>query len=94
MTVGCQYPNCGPSHTFYNFEATIPVAQGVSSFTVEVVDNTTGSSTIHNNGGSGFPLSDAIQPQLARSVQTLIFDPAFTLPTQLNLTVAVSNMGL
>ncbi|KAH8887236.1 heme peroxidase [Thozetella sp. PMI_491] len=82
----CVYPNCGPSWGFYNFNITgIPILQGISSFTVEIFDNTTGISVIYDNEGHEFPLSDAIQTQKSRSSQWLASG------TLLNLTVAVLN---
>jgi hypothetical protein len=54
-----------PSFTFYLFNMTLPVATGVSSFTAEIVQDS--SSTVFSNGGAGFPLSDYVAPQLALS---------------------------
>ncbi|UKZ50471.1 hypothetical protein TrVGV298_004734 [Trichoderma virens] len=90
LTGGCGYPNCGPSYTYYRFNSIIPAELGISSFTVETVDTATGKATIHNNGGAGFPMSDAILPMFGLSSQsrTTINGGA---QLQLNLTVAVLN---
>lgn len=89
LTAGCGYPNCGPSYTYYRFNSTIPVEQGISSFTVEIIDGSTGRATVYNNGGGGFPVSDAILPMFSLSSQSLItIDGSDQL--QLNLTAAVS----
>ncbi|UKZ52527.1 hypothetical protein TrVGV298_006304 [Trichoderma virens] len=62
-----------PPLTFwtYPFSVEVPLAQGISSFDVEVVDNINGviNSTLHTNGGHGFPFDDTIltQPQLSCS---------------------------
>jgi hypothetical protein len=77
-----------PPLTFwvYPFSTVIPIAQGVSGFDVEVVDNINGvtNSTLHTNGGYGFPFDDTIvtQPKLSCS------EVSFT--GLMNLTVAVS----
>ncbi|EHK24166.1 uncharacterized protein TRIVIDRAFT_147594 [Trichoderma virens Gv29-8] len=90
IRVSCGYPNCGPSYTYYRFNSIIPAELGISSFTVETVDTATGKATIHNNGGAGFPMSDAILPMFGLSSQsrTTINGGA---QLQLNLTVAVLN---
>ncbi|KAL6861941.1 heme peroxidase [Trichoderma novae-zelandiae] len=65
-----------PPLTFwtYPFSTAIPLAQGVSGFDVEVVDNVNGviNSTLYKNGGNGFPFDDTIvtQPQLSCSEVT------------------------
>lgn len=89
MVTTCIYPNCGPDFIFYNFETYVPVGHGVSSFTVEILNTATGRSVIYDNGGSGFPLSDTIQPQLTLSTRYTIFENGSS-SNQYNLTVAVS----
>ncbi|PTB62284.1 heme peroxidase [Trichoderma citrinoviride] len=65
-----------PPLTFwtYPFSTVIPLAQGVSGFDVEVVDNVNGviNSTLYTNGGNGFPFDDTIvtQPKLSCSEVT------------------------
>ncbi|KAL7930167.1 heme peroxidase [Trichoderma chlorosporum] len=60
-----------PPLTFwtYPFSVVVPLDQGISAFDVEVVDNINGvtNSTLHTNGGNGFPFDDTIltQPQLS-----------------------------
>ncbi|KAH8894419.1 heme peroxidase [Thozetella sp. PMI_491] len=80
----CIYPNCGPEWGFYSFSTLIPIEEGVSSFTVEILDSTTGESVTYDNSGHGFPLSDTLQPQLSRS--SVIFSNT---SLTLNLTVAI-----
>ncbi|KAL7781786.1 heme peroxidase [Trichoderma afarasin] len=93
LTAGCGYPNCGPSYTYFRFSSTIPANQGVSSFTVEIIDGSTGKSTVYNNGGGGFPVSDAILPMFSLSSQsTITINGSDQL--QLNLTAAVLNAEL
>ncbi|KAL7940295.1 heme peroxidase [Trichoderma barbatum] len=90
LTAHCGYPNCGPSYTYYRFNSTVPTDKGISSFTVELADNAAGKTTIHNNGGAGFPLSDAILPMFSLSSQSRVtFDGSDHM--QLNLTAAVLN---
>ncbi|KAH8883560.1 heme peroxidase [Thozetella sp. PMI_491] len=84
----CLYPNCGPNFDYHNFSAVVPAAQGVSSFTVEIIRD--GVSTIKDNAGHGFPWPDTLQPQLAMSSQGIVFDNS-SLAERLNLTVAVLN---
>ncbi|KAM0261527.1 hypothetical protein ACHAQJ_002210 [Trichoderma viride] len=88
FTGGCNYPNCGPSYTYYQFNTTISAKDGISSFTVETIDSATGKATLYNNGGAGFPLSDAIQPQFSMSNQSSITIDGTT-RSQLNITTAV-----
>ncbi len=95
MTSTCVYHNCGPGFTYYNFETVIPTHQGVSSFNVEIVDGSTGSSAVYDNGGDGYPFPDALQPQIALSTRYLIEDGATGSSTiELNLTAAVSSYDL
>ncbi|KAL6793050.1 heme peroxidase [Trichoderma sp. SZMC 28012] len=60
-----------PPLTFwtYPFTVEVPLAQGISGFDVEVIDNINGvtNSTLHTNGGHGFPFDDTLltQPQLS-----------------------------
>ncbi len=93
MTAGCVYPNCGPSFTFYSFQTVVPAAVGVSSFDVEIINPDTGDSTVHDNSGHGFPLSDIVQPQLALSARYLIIDTDDDSKTHwiYNVTIAVSS---
>lgn len=81
-----------PPLTFwtYPFTVEVPLAQGISGFDVEVIDYINGvtNSTLHTNGGHGFPFDDTLltQPQLSCT------------ETQseglMNLTVAVSSHTL
>lgn len=77
-----------PPLTFwtYPFSAVVPIAQGVSGFDVEVVDNINGvtNSTLHTNGGHGFPFDDTIITQPQRSCSEVTFLGL------MNLTVAVN----
>lgn len=91
LTAGCGYPNCGPSYTYFRFSSTIPADQGVSSFTVEIIDGSTGKATVYNNGGGGFPVSDAILPMFSLSSQSSITVNGSD-QLQLNLTAAVSTV--
>ncbi|KAJ3499036.1 hypothetical protein NLG97_g651 [Lecanicillium saksenae] len=72
----------------YQFTQEIPTAQGIAAFDVEVLDtasNGSVSSTLHTNGGKGFPFDDTIltQPKMTCNGQKSsgIF----------NLTIAVRN---
>lgn len=89
LTASCGYPNCGPSYTYFRFNSTMPAKQGVSSFTVEIIDGVTGKATVYNNGGNGFPVSDAILPMFSLSSQSRITING-SAQLQLNLTAAVS----
>ncbi|KAI0023859.1 heme peroxidase [Xylariomycetidae sp. FL0641] len=60
-----------PNFTTYTFSATIPAAQGISSFNVELQDGDT--NTLEKNGGSGFPFSDAIVPHAPGTCYGLSF---------------------
>jgi hypothetical protein len=64
MKSTCVYAKCPASFTYFNFQAFVTISQGVSSFTVEIVDGDTSASVIQDNGGNGFPWSDTLQPQL------------------------------
>ncbi|KAL6697029.1 heme peroxidase [Trichoderma pleuroticola] len=90
LTARCGYPNCSPSYTYYRFNSTIPAKQGISSFTVEIIDGSAGKATIHNNGRGGFPVSDAILPMFSLSSQSRITINGGA-QLQLNLTAAVLN---
>jgi len=68
--------------TFYNFNTTIPLSDGVSSFDVEVLDG--GKSIVHTNGGSGFPLPDRIILQPEFSCQDITGGPV------MNFTIVVT----
>ncbi|KAH8897867.1 heme peroxidase [Thozetella sp. PMI_491] len=84
--LGCGFTNCGPLWKYYDFHATVPIEHGISSFLVEISDPS-GTSTTYDNGGHGFPLSDAIPPQLSKSGVSFSSNNGRTL----NLTVAVLN---
>lgn len=86
-TSTCDYPNCGPSFVYLDYNINIPAEQGISSFTVDITDGS-GKTTTYNNGGAGFPLSDAVQPQMSLSTQTTKTVNGVTLQ-QLNVTAAV-----
>lgn len=73
---------------YLDYSINIPAEQGISSFTVDVTDSSTGKTTTYNNGGAGFPLSDAVQPQMSLSTQTTRTINGVTLQ-QLNVTAAV-----
>jgi hypothetical protein len=73
-----------PSFEWWNFTTTVPVSRGLDSFTVEVIDD--GQSTVHTNGGDGFPLETDLIPQTQLSCGTVYMGRAYLL----NLTVAVS----
>ncbi|KAF3067686.1 WSC domain-containing protein [Trichoderma lentiforme] len=88
-TSTCDYPNCGPSFVYLDYNINIPAEQGISSFTVDITDGS-GMTTTYNNGGAGFPLSDAVQPQMSLSTQTTKTVNGVTLQ-QLNVTAAVYN---
>ncbi|KAL7907461.1 heme peroxidase [Trichoderma velutinum] len=90
LTASCGYPNCGPSYTYYRFNSTVSAEQGVSSFTVEIIDGSTGKATVYNNGGGGFPVSDAILPMFSLSSQSRLTTNVSD-HLQLNLTAAVLN---
>lgn len=64
MKSTCVYAKCPASFTYFRFQASVPILQGVSSFIVEIIDGDTGASVIQDNGGNGFPWSDTLQPQL------------------------------
>lgn len=49
------------------FNTTISAEDGISSFTVEIQNDAAGKTTQYDNGGSGFPFSDAIQPLFSLS---------------------------
>ncbi|KAK3293980.1 heme peroxidase [Chaetomium fimeti] len=72
-----------PSFEWWNFTTTVPASQGFESFTVEVVDD--GQSTVHANGGGGFPLQTDLIPQNHLSCSSVYLGRAYLL----NLTVAV-----
>ncbi|KAM0261106.1 hypothetical protein ACHAQJ_002367 [Trichoderma viride] len=76
-----------PPLTFwvYQFSTVIPIAQGVSGFDVEVVDNINGvtNSTLYTNGGNGFPFDDTIVTQPKLSCSEVIYNGL------MNLTVAI-----
>lgn len=91
MKSTCVYAKCPASFTFFKFQASVPILQGISSFIVEVIDDNTGTSVIQDNVGHGFPWSDTLQPQL--NLSKLDYpppgDPSASNLT-LNLVVAVS----
>lgn len=51
---------------FFPIQATIPVASGISSFTV-VINLNDGSSKSYDNNGNSYPLSDAVVYQKPQS---------------------------
>lgn len=81
-----------PPLTFwtYPFTVEVPLAQGISGFDVEVIDNINGvtNSTLHTNGDNGFPFDDTLltQPQLSCTETHT--------EGLMNLTVAVSSHTL
>jgi hypothetical protein len=75
-----------PNFTIYTFETDLPISEGVSSFTVEVIHS--GKRAVHDNEGHEFPFSDAFQPQISRSLVTRGTGPGPVF-LELNLTVAV-----
>lgn len=72
-----------PAFEWWNFTATVPVSQGLDSFTVEVIND--GQSTVHTNGGDGFPLETDLIPQTQLSCGAVYMGRAYLL----NLTVGV-----
>lgn len=88
LTASCSYPNCGPDFIYYQFNTTISAKDGISSFTVEIVDDASGKTIVYENGGSGFPFSDAIQPVFSLSNQSVITVDKVDY-TQLNITALV-----
>ncbi|PTB44240.1 hypothetical protein M441DRAFT_66006 [Trichoderma asperellum CBS 433.97] len=90
LTASCSYPNCGPDFIYYQFNTTISAKDGISSFTVEIVDDASGKTIVYENGGSGFPFSDAIQPVFSLSNQSVITVDKVDY-TQLNITALVLN---
>ncbi|KAL7943661.1 heme peroxidase [Trichoderma barbatum] len=84
----CEYPNCGPNFVYYDFNINIPAEQGISSFTVDIKDGSTGKVTTFDNGGARFPLSDAIQPQISLCKQSSITVDGVSLK-QLDVTATV-----
>jgi hypothetical protein len=89
MTGGCDYPNCGPDFNYYGFNITISAEDGISSFTIEIQNDAAGKTTKYENGGSGFPFSDALQPVFSLSNQTEFLVGNIN-NSQLNLTAMVS----
>ncbi|KAL7940999.1 heme peroxidase [Trichoderma barbatum] len=76
-----------PPLTFwtYPFSVEVPLAHGISAFDVEVVDNINGviNSTLHTNGGNGFPFDDTLLPQPKLSCSEVVSKGL------MNLTIAV-----
>jgi hypothetical protein len=54
-----------PQFEIYQFNIALPSLLGVSSFNVRIQDKST--TIVETNGGSGFPLNDAILPQVSAS---------------------------
>ncbi|KAH8883387.1 heme peroxidase [Thozetella sp. PMI_491] len=75
---------------FFNWAATVAPDEGISSYTVEIIDNDTGSSVTYDNGGNSFPVDHTLQPQYALSTRQLLnwMTPSLV-QWRLNLTVAV-----
>ncbi|UKZ67467.1 uncharacterized protein TrAtP1_008627 [Trichoderma atroviride] len=90
MSGGCDYPNCGPGLIFYMFNTTISAEDGISSFTIEIQNDAAGKTSQYDNGGSGFPFSDAIQPLFSLSNQTQLTVDNVNY-NQLNVTALVLN---
>jgi hypothetical protein len=91
LSSDCLYPNCGsPGFQYYEFEAFVPVSQGVSAFKVEILDNNS-NSNMYDNGGDGFPLPDLLIPLRGPSCVTV--DP-ITHANGLNITVGVSDINI
>ncbi|KAM0525616.1 hypothetical protein ACHAPE_000325 [Trichoderma viride] len=90
MTGGCDYPNCGPDLIYYMFNTTISAEDGISSFTIEIQNDAAGKTSQYDNGGSGFPFSDAVQPlfSLSNQTQTFVDNVVYN---QLNVTALVLN---
>lgn len=72
-----------PSFDWWGFNATVPIAQGLS-FDVELIDS--GDSKLETNGGSGFTLQTDIVPQTAKSCSSTEVRGSSTI----SVTVAVS----
>ncbi|KAL7924845.1 heme peroxidase [Trichoderma austrokoningii] len=90
MDGGCDYPNCGPGFIFYMFNTTVSAEDGISSFNIEIKNDAAGKNAKFDNGGSGFPFSDALQPLLSLSNQS-VFTVDNTTYRQLNVTALVLN---
>lgn len=88
MTGGCDYPNCGPDLIFYMFNTTVSAEDGISSFTIEIQNDAAGKTSQYDNGGSGFPFSDALQPvfSLSNQTQSVVDNVVYN---QLNVTALV-----
>ncbi|RYO99396.1 hypothetical protein DL766_007149 [Monosporascus sp. MC13-8B] len=71
-----------PSFDWWGFNATVPIAQGLS-FDVEIIDG--GDSKLETNGGNGFPLQTDIIPQTAKSCSST----AVKGPSTISVTAAV-----
>ncbi|KAK4157299.1 hypothetical protein C8A00DRAFT_29724 [Chaetomidium leptoderma] len=77
-----------PSFGWWNFTMSVPISQGLASFTVEVLDD--GSPTMHTNGGTGFPVETDIIPQARLSCSAVYMGKKYSL----NLTVTVRDDAL
>ncbi|KAH8887215.1 heme peroxidase [Thozetella sp. PMI_491] len=88
MHIDRLYPNV-PSFTVYCFKVFVPIEQGVSALIVEIVNTETGVPFIADNAGQGFPLSEVIQPQIARSTRRNVISADLHFYEQRNLTVAI-----
>lgn len=58
----------GETFSWYQFEAAVPAASGISGFLIHLTTPSTGSTAVHSNGGSGqYPLDDALLYQASAS---------------------------
>lgn len=57
----------GETFAWYQFEAAVPTASGIGGFSIHLTTPSTGSTTVHRNGGSGYPLDDALLYQASAS---------------------------
>lgn len=57
----------GERFTWYEFNTTLDAVAGVSKFDVHLTTISTNTTVVHDNGGAGFPLTDAVLYQLPQS---------------------------
>jgi hypothetical protein len=57
----------GERFTWYEFNTTLDAGTGISKFNVHLTTLSTNATTVHDNGGAGFPLTDALLYQISQS---------------------------
>jgi hypothetical protein len=78
------------SFSYYAFNFTVPFQTGFSSFHVEVSDES-GKTTVHSNGGGGYPLGDGIVARQELWCHDLgVVDPGGEGPAPLNFSLEVA----